>query len=161
MRMAKFGAIVLILGMAVLALGFAFNAQLVPVAKASHGCSVKTLQGNYAGVWTGLLDLGPPPTSPQPITAFDPYDAMEVSTFDGAGNFSSTVTAAVGGTPAQTFPDTGTYTVSSNCTGSLTLASGLTFDFVIFHGGNEIRFAETDGSPTVVTETRMRAEEEN
>lgn len=41
------------------------------------------------------------------------------------------------------------------------MTNGLTFDFIIIHGGNEIKFAETDGSPTVVTETRMGSEQEN
>jgi hypothetical protein len=83
---------------------------------------------------------------------------MEISNFDGAGNFSSTVTAAIGGAPAQSFPDTGTYKLNSNCVGSLSLASGLTFDFVVFKRGSEIRFAETDGSPTVVIENRLDPE---
>src|ERR1700736_458705 len=77
------------------------RANLVPRAKANHGCSVTTLNGQYSGVWTGLLYPGTPPTDPQLIPNFQPYDAMEISNFDGAGNFSSTVTAAIAGTPAQ------------------------------------------------------------
>jgi hypothetical protein len=41
------------------------------------------------------------------------------------------------------------------------LTNGLTFDFIILQRGNEIRFAETDGNPKVVIETRMQPEEEN
>jgi len=124
-------------------------------AKTSASCSLETLQGKYAGVWTGLLDLSGPPKNPQLISKFTPYDGMEVSHWDGAGNFSASDVFAVGGTPAQPAHDKGTYTVNSDCTGTLTLTNGLTFDFVILHSANEIRFAETDGSPTVVIEDRM------
>jgi len=86
---------------------------------------------------------------------------METSNFDGAGNFASNVVASVGGTPAQTFPDSGTYTVNSNCTGTLTLASGLTFDFLVLHGGREVEFIDTDGTaPAAIKETRLDADEE-
>jgi hypothetical protein len=162
MRLAKFGKLVLVLSVAALALGIGFKGQMVPTAKANfQGCSLKTLHSNYGGVWTGLIYPGPTPTNPQLIGTFLPYDGMEVSTWDGAGKFSASDVFAVGGTPAQPANDMGTYTVNSNCTGTLSLTNGLTFDFIILHRGNEIRFAETDGSPTVVTETRMGSEEEN
>jgi hypothetical protein len=128
-------------------------------AKTSTGCSLGTLHGRYAGVWTGLLDLSGPPKNPQLIGKFTPYDGMEVSRWDGAGNFSASDVFAIGGTPAQPTNDKGSYTVSSDCTGTLTLTNGLTFEFVILHDANEIRFAETDGSPTVIIEDRMGSRE--
>jgi len=156
MRTVKLVAVSVTLVGGLVLLLTASSVSVLPSVKAGEGCSVNTLKGNYAGTWSGLLFSGAaPPAAPQPITAFFPYDAMEVSTFDGAGNFTSTVTANGGGTPAQSFPDSGTYTVSTNCTGSLTLASGLTFDFVIFNRGAEVKFAETDGNVAAVTETRL------
>jgi len=159
MRSIRFSLLAVILA-GVLALAGSYP-NLVPRAKAHEGCSLKTLHGTYGGVWTGLIYSGPPPNSPQTIGGFWPYDGLEVSTWDGAGNFSASDVFAVGGTPAQPANDSGTYTVSANCTGTLTLTNGLTFDFILFGGGREIRFAETDGSPTVVTETRMGFDQEN
>jgi hypothetical protein len=118
-------------------------------------CSLATLHGRYGGVWTGLIYPGPPPKNPQVIGKFVPYDGMEVSRWDGAGNFAASDVFAVGGTPGSPAEDKGTYTVSANCTGTLTLTNGLTFDFIILRNGDEIRFAETDGYPTVVIEDRM------
>ncbi len=129
--------------------------NLVSRAQANRGCSLQTLHGTYAGVWTGLINPGPPPQNPQPMGGFLPYDGLEVSHWDGTGNFSASDVFAVGGTPAQPAIDSGTYTVNPNCTGTLTLTNGLTFDFVIVPSGGQILFAETDGNPTVVTETRM------
>jgi len=139
--------------------GSHFN--LVPRVKAHAGCSLETLHGTYGGVWTGLIYPGATPTNPQLMGAFWPYDGMEVSTWDGAGNFTAVDVFAVGGTPGQPANDNGVYTVNANCTGTLKLTNGLSFDFILLHGGNEIKFAETDGYPTVVTETRMDSEQEN
>jgi hypothetical protein len=170
MRAFKVGTVFLIIAGVIAALAVTFHAKVVPVAKASQGCSVKTLRGNYGGVFTLLAFPGPTPASPQPITSFLPVNALEVGNWDGAGNFHSTITGSIGGQPAQTGSDSGTYTVNPNCTGSLAITScipglgcvPLTFDFIIFHGGKEIRFIETDGSGVAaITETLMENEQEN
>src|SRR5215471_5014769 len=160
MRIAKLGTAVLLLTGLFVVLTTKFQARVVPVVKASEGCSVKTLHGNYGGVASALtLPNSIPGSTPQTITAFQPFSILEVISFDGSGNFQSTVTASVGGTPAQSFPDTGTYTVNANCTGSLATASGFTFDFIVFGGGKEIRYMETDGSGVAAfTETRIQDE---
>jgi hypothetical protein len=161
MQRLKLATVVMILAMALAALAVKFHVKVVPVAKASEGCSAKTLHGTYGGVANALtLPNATPGTTPQSITAFQPFDVLEVINFDGSGNFQSTVTASVGGTPAQSFQDTGTYTVNTNCTGSLATASGFTFDLIVFRGGREVRFMETDGSGVAAfTETRMLDEE--
>lgn len=159
MRVITIGLLVVILTGVLATTGSHLN--LVPHAKANQGCTLKTLRGNYGGVWTGLIYSGAPPQTPQTIGGFWPYDGMEVSTWDGAGNFSASDVFAVGGTPGQPANDSGVYTVNSNCTGTLTLTNGLTFDFIILGGGRGIKFAETDGSPTVVSEERMEPEKEN
>jgi hypothetical protein len=161
MGMVKPGVVAVILAAGLWTISGASHGKVMPVARANvvEGCSVATLRGNYGGAWSGLLFSGStPPASPQLITAFQPYDALEVSKFDGMGNFSSTVTANAGGTPSQSFPDSGTYQVNKDCTGSLTLVSGLTFDFIILRGGTEVRFAETDGNIAAITETRVEDE---
>jgi hypothetical protein len=160
MRIIRLGTVVLILAGVFAALTIRFHVKVVPVAKAWEGCSVKTLHGTYGGVTSALtLPSAAPGAAPQPITAFQPFDVLEVISFDGSGNFQSTVTASLGGTPAQSFPDSGTYTVNSNCTGSLTTASGFTFGLIAFDKGKEVRFAQTDGSGVAAfTETRIQDE---
>jgi hypothetical protein len=164
MRMIKFVAVIVILSVA---LAGGYRLQVVTTAKASSACSVRTLHGTYGGVFTLLAFPGPPPASPQPITSFLPVNALEVGKWDGAGNFQSTITGSIGGQPAQTGSDTGTYKVNPNCTGSLAITScipglgcvPLTFDFIVFHEGKEIRFIETDGSGVgAITETQMEDE---
>jgi hypothetical protein len=163
MQKVKLATVVLILAVALAALAVKFHVKVVPVAKASEGCSVKTLQGMYGGVLSALSLPGAPPipaSTPQLITAFVPFDVLQLISFDGAGKVQSTVTASVGGTPALSFPAPGTYTVNSNCTGSVVASGGFTFDFIIFHHGKEIRFIETDGTGVVAaTWTRMQDEE--
>ena len=165
MRMIKVVAVLGVLALALLAGG----SPLKPVtrAKASSGCSVSTLHGTYGGAWNSLAFLGPLPGPPQLITSFVPVNVMEVSNWDGSGNFTGTPTGSLGGQPAVTGSDTGTYTVNPNCTGSLAITScipGLgcvpvTFDFIIFHGGKEMRFMETDGSGEgTMTLTQMQDE---
>ena len=169
MRKLRLGFVGVILAVALLTLGTAPQVRMVTPAKANHGCTVKTLQGTYGGTFTLLGFPGPPPATPQPISVFLPSNILEVSHWDGAGNFHSTITGSVGGQPAQTGTDTGTYTVNQNCTGSLAITScipglgcvPLTFDFIAFHEGKEIRFIETDGSGVgagPITETRMQEE---
>jgi len=146
---------VLVVTLALLWAASGSSARHVVQASTQAGCSLSTLNGKYGGVWTGLIYPAAPPKQPQTIGKFLPYDGMEVSSWDGAGNFSASDVFAVGGTPGAPAEDKGTYTVSANCTGTLTLTNGLTFDFILLHNGNEIRFAETDGYPTVVIEDRM------
>jgi hypothetical protein len=163
MRIVKVGTVVLILAAAFTALTVKSPIRVIPVAKASEGCSVKTPHGTYGGVLSALTLPGAPPipaSTPQPITAFQPFEVLQLVSFDGTGSFQTSITASVGGTPAQSFPDSGTYTVNANCTGSLATASGFTFDFIIFHHGKEIRFIETDGTGVLAaTWTRMQDED--
>jgi hypothetical protein len=169
MRTLKLGTVILILAGALAALAVTFHVKVVPLAKASPGCSVKTLHGTYGGTFT-LFDLpGPPTGTPQAVSTLLAVNVLEVSHWDGAGNFQSTITGSLAGQAAQTGTDTGTYTVNPNCTGSLAITScipglgcvPLTFDFLIFHAGKEIRFIETDGSGVgvgPVTENLMQDE---
>jgi len=146
---------VLVVTLALLWAGAGSSARHVVQAKNQEECSLGTLNGRYGGVWTGLIYPAAPPKEPQAIGKFVPYDGMEVSSWDGAGNFSASDVFTVGGTTGAPAEDKGTYTVNPNCTGTLKLTNGLTFDFLILQDGNEIRFAETDGYPTVVIEDRM------
>ena len=69
---------------------------------------------------------------------------VALTTFDGAGNFSATYTDVSPGRPGGYSAPvrgtiTGTYTVNSDCTGSMSSPSfGLTWDLVIIGGGTEV-----------------------
>ena len=79
-----------ILAVALLALAGRSPLKVVTRATASSGCSVRTLHGTYGGARNSLALLGPLTGSPQPITTFVPVNAMEVSNWDGSGNFTGT-----------------------------------------------------------------------
>jgi hypothetical protein len=95
MRTLKLGTVIVILAGALAALAVTFHVKVVPLAKASQGCSVKTLHGTYGGTFTLFGFLGSPPSVPQPVTTFSPANILEVSHWDGAGNFQSTITGSI------------------------------------------------------------------
>ena len=122
------------------------NTGLVQTVEAAPGvCSLATMQGSYAlfgqGTITGsLTGFRPPPF---------PTNHSGIVIFDGAGNFSGSEVASVGGSivPA-TF--TGTYIVNPDCTASaeLTNSLGLTIHEVGTISGNgafqEVHLIVTD-----------------
>jgi hypothetical protein len=71
-----------------------------------------------------------------------PVAVVGLNTFDGAGNISATATAAIKGGIHTGLTTSGTYTVNSDCTGSITytagVASGETQNVVIVSDGTEI-----------------------
>lgn len=104
---------------------------LVPDAYANDGCTVATLHGPYGFSETGA-HTGTGPSSV-------PFAVAGVLVFDGAGNVSANVTVNFDGTafPASV---TGTYTVISDCTATLSFANGETFFGAIVNNGRELQF---------------------
>jgi hypothetical protein len=104
----------------------------------AEACTAATLNGPYGLTLTGT------------IVGVGPLAIVGVATFDGERNISVTQTANVNG---NAFPEheTGTYTVSSNCTGSSTVG-GHGANFVILAGGREQILIGTDHG-TVLTGT--------
>jgi hypothetical protein len=96
--------------------------RTVRAVHAQGGCSVATLTGNYAFSQPGFISNSQK-GNPLPIAV------VGVSTFDGAGNVSITYTDMSPGkpggygTPIQG-TGSGTYTVNSDCTGSVSFTSG-------------------------------------
>ncbi|MBS1810168.1 MAG: hypothetical protein JST84_18550 [Acidobacteria bacterium] len=93
-------------------------------------CSVRTLKGAYGFLIKGaILNLPGLPSGP---TA-----TIGIITYDGTGNLTSTNTSSFNGF-VLTQEMTGTYTVNSDCTG--TVQSGpTTADIVITNNGREVR----------------------
>jgi hypothetical protein len=109
--------------------------HVVGVVHASNGCTNDVLSGDYALIQPAGLSG----TSHGKAL---PWQFVGVQGFDGAGNTSVKYTAAIQG---QIFTDqtsAGTYTVNSDCTGSMTMtsgvAAGLTANFAVASKGKEL-----------------------
>jgi len=102
-------------------------------------CTVGSLQGNYADAASASLIPG----------GFSPSVCVGIVTFDGRGNLVSKESHSFNG---QIIPEAnyiGTYTVNSNCTGTMTLKSvelGITINqnFAITEDNKEIPYVVTD-----------------
>jgi len=118
---------------------------IAPTANAQDkGCSNASLQGTYAYTGTGVIVT--------PAALAGPFAEVGTQTFDGQGHTTATATASQNGNIVQ-LTITGTYTVSPDCTGTLTLQVapiGITVPvfIVIDSTGNEFQAIET--SPGVV-----------
>lgn len=109
---------------------------VMPV-QAQSGCSVATLTGTYSFTDQGFVTPGHSTTG---ATVF-PFTALGVEAFDGAGNVSVNYTLVENGKVFTGLTGSGTYTVNSDCTGSVSFttgdAAGLTFNIAIIGGGTE------------------------
>ncbi len=110
---------------------------LLAPAKTQGECSNATLKGSYGFTLSGfLLDHPGVPLLGGTLA----FAESGVRTFDGAGNFSDSHTvASLAGTIFQPAA-TGTYSVNSDCTGSMNVGTSLTEDFTIVNGGQEVEF---------------------
>jgi hypothetical protein len=111
----------------------------MPAVHAQSGCSVANLNGKYAYSASGFTSKNQANGNPLPVA-----DAG-VFTFDGAGNFSTTYSDMSPGKPTYIIlrgTGSGTYTVNSDCTGSVSCTTGdcagIDFDTVIIGGGPEV-----------------------
>jgi len=115
------------LGVATLQRGFAQDQDL---------CSLATLNGRYVFDATGWNVVN---------GSAVPKTVVEFLRFKGDGTLTSIATAVVGGNIiANDATGSGTYTVNSDCTGTLTFnGSGLTFDLFIAPSGRQFHMIET------------------
>ncbi len=101
-------------------------------------CNNRLIEGTYGFTLVGDKLAGPGPVGPQVGVA--------MTTFDGEGNLTQTDSVVIGGTHVADFTHpqtTGTYTVTSACTGAFTLEfhdgrPPVTANFVIVDHGKEI-----------------------
>jgi len=103
---------------------------LTTTAYAKSGCSVATLNGNYAMTFSGfqLVD-----------NTSQPFYGEGLLTFDGAGNLAGPFNFSLNGVPALNIPYTATYSVNPDCTGVINgIDGGDSFAFVILDEGSEI-----------------------
>lgn len=112
-------------------------------------CSNATLKGSYGNVFQ-FLNLLPGSPVPQPIGAGTHFAGagFNVFTFDGAGSFSGPSRLSFGGLIISSMV-AGTYTVNSNCTGSIVAgvvgdpSTTFNLEFVIVDDGNEVHTLST------------------
>ncbi len=113
-------------------LTLATAAALVPAVHAQ--CTNASLTGNYGLTFSGFNnDKGKKGNEV-------PFAGVGLGTFDGAGNVSASFTFSDYGV-IGTSPYTGTYTVNSDCTGTVTATPGsgnANLSFVIVSGGAEV-----------------------
>ena len=110
-------------------------------------CSEHMLRGLYLSQWDGYANIG---------GNLVPKTIMEGKHFNGDGTFINTFgTVNIGGTTIlNTGGFGGTYTVASDCTGTVS-AGGLSFNIYVGPDAQKIWFAQTAGGLTAGTATRV------
>lgn len=129
----------------------ALTLGLAPTAKADDkGCSTASLIGTFGFTSSGFIT---------PPAVAGPFAGVGTQTFDGNGATTAAATQSQNGNIRQV-TITGTYTVNSDCTGTLTLLAspgGFTshFYFVIDDTGSELLAICTDPG-VVLTRVQRR-----
>ena len=112
-----------------------------------HSCDLATLQGTYLFEGNGASVSG---TTTTP-TAFAGSEH-----FNGAGAVTGSSTFSSGGTIVPRSSFIGTYTLNTDCTGTLTIGTSLHFDLYVAPSGDRFTYVQTDhGSVSAATETRV------
>lgn len=115
---------------------------------AHASCNNLTIKGSYAFSVHGQIFT---PNGPLLV------DGIAKTTFDGNGNLTQVDAVAVNGhIPMVWRPGTGTYTVNSNCTGTMTLVNQdqapLHLAIVVSHSGDIIHTVVTDPGLAVTSD---------
>ena len=149
-------AITLLTAGAVLAPTVKHRFTALPVVHAERGCSNGTLSGSYGLTFSGFQLQDYNGTSGRTSAAF--YGAG-LLTFDGAGNFAGAISGSENGSlPGHQYtlilnsPATGTYSVNSDCTVSLTATPGSggdSFVGVILRDGAEVWTTDISAPDTI------------
>jgi hypothetical protein len=120
---------------------------------ASSGCSLATLTGNYGFTQTGFFNF--PETGGG---GYAPTADVGLATFNGAGNFTANFTDSTNGKITTGLSAPGTYTVNSDCTGTLTIVNvtspgeNAPYTTVIVGGGTELMAiaAKNEATQTII-----------
>ena len=118
-------------------------------------CSNATLTGSYGFKQQGF---GLRNSKPAKLGNMIPFATVGVVTFDGAGNASFTLTQVFnseGGEFFEAIP--GTYTVNSDCTGTIAIEDfGLHFYMVTVGGGAEVFAIQTETGTTNIVDAKKQ-----
>ncbi len=100
-----------------------------------------TLRGTYMSHGSGT------------VVGVGPVAAVGLIIYDGKGNLTNPFTVSVNGA-IDSVPATGTYTVNSDCTGTVTQTGG-NYHFVVAADGSKVFWIETDPG-TVISGSAVR-----
>lgn len=116
-------------------------------AEKGKECSNETIKGVYGYTVTGFRAAAGAPGQLEQLFG------VGTRNYDGQGNFTQVQTEKGTLTPAPVIDaqGAGTYTVNSDCTGTLTTATGIQTRFVVMAKGKEIRWIVV--APAVLTIT--------
>ena len=121
-----------------------------PARAAADGrvCSVGTLKGLYLATLDGYANIG---------GTLVPKTVMEGKRFNGDGTFSNDFgTVNIGGTTIlNTGGSGGTYTVAPDCTGTISVPNGPSFNIYVGPGAQKLWVTQTAGGLGVGTATRL------
>ncbi len=134
--------------MKLVALAIAAVVAAIPNAQAKDNkpCSNLTLRGSYAALITGTA-------------SGLPFAALDYVTADGNGTLSGTGTVTYNGVISQRVPLSASYTINSDCSGSVSFSSGATQNLVISRDGEQVQFIRTDNVNDQVTGDAKRIED--
>ena len=143
-----------------LAVGIALTAQAD-----DQGCSNATLTGTFAYTNTGFFTAAAAP----PLQA-GPFAGVGVETFDGKGGTTATMWISINGNILEVTIK-GTYSVNTDCTGTLTLVPSIVSPpttlppgqvfFVIDDNGGEFRAINTISGHVITTVGRRQFSKDN
>ena len=120
-----------------MAVGTSATAQFAPDARA---CSVHMLRGSYLFATHGWNIVG---------GVAQPKAIVEGIDFNGDGTLVSPfATGSINGTILHSSGSLGTYTVNTDCTGTLSFTGGASFDIFVEQNGKQLWMIQTGpGSP--------------
>jgi len=123
------------------------------VSAHSNGCTNSTIKGNYAFTIHGQI------LTPNGALL---VDGIAKTTFDGDGNLTQVDAVAINGSVIQVWrPGTGTYSLNSDCTGTMTLSNEgqapLHLAILVSHSGDAIHTVVTDQGFAVTSDAERVA----
>jgi len=131
----------------ILSVSFVLAVVMTTTSTVYAQCSNATLNAKY-----GFIDSGFTASPSRDRAAPEvPIAVVGVLAFDGAGNASQSFTLVINGGIALPGSNTGTYSVNSDCTGSISFSVGdapVNFNIVIIGGGTEVFGIVTVGGNT-------------
>lgn len=123
----------------------AVSVSLLLPAYASAGCSDETVKGTYGFTFSGF--------NRQTQTRNVPFDGVGIGTFDGMGNFSATFASSFNGEITTDNTYIATYSVNSNCTGTLNgLEGNDSLSFVVLRNSAEIFALDISSGETLTVD---------
>ena len=121
---------------AAMALGTSGNARTPPLPPP---CSAQTLNGLYVWTLDGYQNFGGNPV---------PKCLLQGTQFNGDGTFTVPFgTVNIGGNVIDVSGSVGTYTVAADCTGTISVSDGPTFNMYVGRGAQQLSIINTGGGP--------------